>query len=98
MTDIPKEPHDIVRRVPIALIATVLMQIAASVWWASAFSTETRTRLDGQARRLDRLETADTRMTEMQQQIVERLARLEEKAGAQLDTLRRIEARLGSRP
>lgn len=68
------------RRVPIAVIVTLLLQSAAALVWAGSANE-----------RLSTLETRAARIDEM----VERTARLEERAKAASAALERIEARLG---
>lgn len=68
------------RRVPIAVIVTLLLQSAAALVWAGAANE-----------RLSTLETRAVRIDEM----VERTARLEERAKAANAALMRIEERLG---
>lgn len=68
------------RRVPLAVIVTILMQSAAALLWAGAAN--------------ERLGTLETR-TERIGELVERTARLEEQAKAANAALGRIEERLG---
>jgi len=70
------------RRVPIAVIVTLLLQSAAALVWAGSA-----------AERLTTLETRAARIDEM----VERTARLEERAKGVTASLARIEARLERR-
>ena len=67
------------RRVPIAVIVTLLLQSAAALVWAGSA-----------AERLSVLETRAARIDEM----VERTARLEERAKGVTAALERIEAKL----
>ncbi|WP_041535849.1 hypothetical protein [Parvibaculum lavamentivorans] len=67
------------RRVPIAVIVTLLLQSAAALVWAGSANE-----------RLSTLEVRAVRIDEM----VERTARLEERAKAASAALERIEARL----
>ena len=67
------------RRVPIAVIVTLLLQSAAALVWAGSA-----------AERLSTLETRAERIDEM----VERTARLEERAKGVTAALERIEAKL----
>lgn len=78
------------KRVPIALIFAILAQTVAGVWWAAT--------LQGTVNELSRrqiiIETqADGDGVEAKS-FSERLARMEERAAAQSDTLRRIEAQI----
>lgn len=67
------------RRVPIAVIVTLLLQSAAALVWAGSA-----------AERLSALETRALRIDEM----IERTARLEERAMGVAEALTRIEAKL----
>jgi hypothetical protein len=75
---------------PLALILAVLLQVASGVWWVSAKDR------DGffLSQRVNGLEADMTRAKEGQTQMLERLARIEERSNAQLDLLNRIEKRL----
>jgi hypothetical protein len=88
------DPHwTIDRRIPLALIATLLVQFGGFVWWFSSVES----RLTVKEQRLARVEQ---RLDEDQRAItaiVERLARIEERANAQLELLRRIDGRLQER-
>ena len=68
------------RRVPVAVIVTIVLQSAAALLWAG-----------GANERLQHLEERTERIGEL----VERTARLEEKAKSAIATLDRIEERLG---
>ena len=68
------------RRVPVAVIVTILVQSAAALLWAGAANE-----------RLGALETRTERIGEL----VERTARLEEQAKSANAALARIEERLG---
>jgi type VI protein secretion system component VasK len=67
------------RQVSVGLIVTLILQAAAALMWAGRASA----RLDDMQRRLD-----------TQAPVAERLARLEEQAGATRAALDRIEAKL----
>ena len=68
------------RRVPVAVIVTIVLQSAAALLWAGAAN--------------ERLQHLDER-TERIGELVERTARLEEQAKAANAALGRIEAKLG---
>jgi|GEM_PF-924937 len=78
------------RHVPLALIAAILLQGATIVWWASAKERD----VFFLEQRVAALETNLTRATETQNQTLERLARIEERLGAQMTVLDRIERQL----
>ena len=88
----PPEVHwTIDRRIPLALITTLLVQFGGFVWWFSSVES----RLTVKEQRLARVEQ---RLDEDQRAIsaiVERLARIEERANAQLELLRRISREFG---
>jgi hypothetical protein len=90
----PHRPWHVDWRVPVALIVTILLQSAAAVWWAASVDGE----VVHHGQEIAALKTRDTEDTRRLEAIVEQLARIEERAVAQLDMLRRIEAKLGSRP
>lgn len=58
------------KRIPAALIFTLLVQTAAAVWWASSIAS----RVDVIERRATILETADIRVTEIVGRLSEALA------------------------
>ena len=70
--DRPEVHWTIDRRIPLALITTLLVQFGGFVWWFSS---------------------VESRLTVKEQ----RLARIEERANAQLELLRRIDGRLQER-
>ena len=63
------------KKVPIALIVTVLMQGAGTVWWASGMSHDA----DDHRRRIERLEKSDDAQTEILRVIREQYARIDER-------------------
>lgn len=81
------------KRIPVALIVTLLVYGGMGLWWASA----TDERLEGHKQRIERLENTSIESSKAQGQIAERLARIEEKSAAQVEILQRIEKRIGSR-
>ena len=81
------------RRIPLALIVTLLVQFSGFIWWFS--SVESRLTMKEQ-----RLARVEQRLDDDQRAIAtigERLARIEERSNAQIDLLKRIEQRLGDR-
>jgi hypothetical protein len=75
------------RRVPIALVLTLCLQAGAAVWWASGKEKQDIF----QDLRLLAVEQAVNKASDMQGQITERLARIEERMAAQVEILKRIE-------
>ena len=81
------------RRIPLALIATLLMQFGSFVWWFSSVES----RLNIKEQRLTRVEQRLDDDQRTISTIVERLARIEERSNAQLELLRRIDTRMQER-
>lgn len=79
------------RRVPLAIIAALLLQAGGAVWWAATKDSDDRFH----QQRIDRLETAMAQTREGQGEVLERLARIEERVNAESASLDRIEKRLG---
>lgn len=75
------------RHVPLALVAAVLLQGATVVWWASAKERD----LFFMEQRISNMEASMTTSSEAQKQILERLARIEERVNSALLALDRIE-------
>jgi hypothetical protein len=87
---IPMESGGKGTNVPLALLLAVVLQLASGVWWVSAKDREhffLEQRVNG-------LEANLVRTSDGQTQMMERLARIEERVNAQLDLLDRIEKRL----
>jgi uncharacterized protein HemX len=95
MTNLPRETGDwhLDKKVTVGLIVALMLHAGSVVWWAS----RTDERVEQHRQRIEKLEISDARLMETQERLIEKLARVEEKIGAQLDTLRRIEDRLGGR-
>lgn len=87
------ERFTIERRIPLALMFTVLVQLGAVVWWASL----THAQDHFQDVRLQTLESHLTTDTERQDHILERLTRLEARSDAQLELLQRVDAYIRKR-
>jgi len=85
-------PGIIGRHVPLALVAAVLLQGATVVWWASAKERD----LFFMEQRVSVIEAAQTQQSQTQSQILERLARIEERLNAHLAVLEKIERKLGA--
>ena len=79
------------RRVPLALAAALLLQAGTAVWWAATKDSDDRFH----QQRIERLEAAMTQAKEGQAEVLERLARIEERVNAESASLDRIEKRLG---
>ncbi len=81
------------KHVPLALVMALLIQGATAVWWVAA-----RDR-DGffLERRVSHLEDSSSRLDSEQGQILERLARIEERVNSQLGILDRIEKQTSGR-
>lgn len=81
------EPWHLDKRVPIALIVTIIVQTGGMIWWASGLTH----RVDQHGREIAAL-TADGRTYGVDAaRTREVLARLEERMAAQIDLLRRVE-------
>jgi len=90
----PPELHwTIDRRIPLALITTLLIQFGGFIWWFSSVES----RLTVKEQRLARVEQRLDDDQRTISTIVERLARIEERSNAQLELLRRIDTRLQER-
>lgn len=85
-----REPWHLDKRVPIALIFTIVLQTAGAVWWASQISSD----VQYHSHRIDRLETLSAEYPREIRSLDVRLARLEESASRQLETLLAIERSL----
>lgn len=81
------------KRVPIALIVTLVLQTAGMVWWAAQLSSS----VANHDRRITGLEASDIRRGAEAQRVAEVLARLDERMVAQTEILREIRARLDGR-
>lgn len=80
------------RRVPLAIVAALLLQGATAVWWAATKDSDDRF----QQQRIAGLEQAASQTRDSQSQVIERLARIEERTNAAMRALDRIEKQLGS--
>jgi hypothetical protein len=79
------------RRIPLAICAALLMQAGTAVWWASAKESDDRF----QQQRIEHLEQTTSEMRDNETQILERLARIEERVNGEASVLDRIERQLG---
>lgn len=80
------------RRVPLAIVAALLLQAGTAVWWAATKDSDDRS----QQRRITGLEQEMSQTKEAQTQAVERLARIEERINAEMASLERIEKQVGA--
>lgn len=92
-SDLPELHWTIDRRIPLALITTLLIQFGGFIWWFSSVES----RLTVKEQRLARVEQRLDDDQRTISAIVERLARIEERSNAQLELLRRIDGRLQER-
>lgn len=74
------------KRVPVALIVTMLVQTAGIVWWAATLqAAQAQALVDNQ-----RIESRVERMETLRDDLSVRVIRIEEKLVGQTDTLQRI--------
>jgi hypothetical protein len=82
------------RRVPLAITVALFLQVCGIVWWASARDAD----VGFQQRRIDRLEQAASETRTSQTEMLERLARIEERLKAQTDLLQHIDKQMNRNP
>ena len=92
-SDLPELHWTIDRRIPLALITTLLIQFGGFIWWFSSVES----RLTVKEQRLARVEQRLDDDQRTISTIVERLARIEERSNVQLELLRRIDTRMQER-
>ncbi len=85
-----QHPYFLHRRIPLALLFTVLLQLGAVVWWASMMQAQDHFR----DVRLTDLEARRNSESERLDHILERLSRLEARGDAMLDMLQRVDTQL----
>ncbi len=85
-----QQPFSLNRRIPIALIFTILLQIGAVVWWASMMHAQNSFR----DMRLSELELRRNSDSDRLEHILERLSRLEARSDALLDLMQRVDLQL----
>ena len=78
------------RRVPLAIVAALCLQAGGIVWWASARDAD----VTFQQRRIDHLEQTASETRTSQTEILERLARIEERVTEETHSLERIEKQM----
>jgi hypothetical protein len=81
------------RRIPLALLFTLLVQAATAVWWVSAKEAQDGGR-DGRLRQIEQRQTDDRKY---QMDVIERLARLEAHAENQRALLQQIATQLAKK-
>lgn len=79
------------RRVPLAIVAALCLQAGGIVWWASARDADVRF----QQRRIDMLDQSSNEARTSQTEMLQRLARIEERLSAEADLLQQIDKQLG---
>jgi hypothetical protein len=80
------------KKIPLAIIGALLLQASTAIWWAATKDSDDRF----QQQRIDRVEQSMSRTQDAQTEIVERLARIEERVNAEASSLDRIEQHLGA--
>lgn len=81
------------KRVPIAIIGTLLLQGAMIIWWARGVDVA----IDAQDKRVTSVELQLRRADDLDRVVADRLIRVEVQQSAQLETLREIKALLSPR-
>lgn len=82
-----------VKRLPLALALAVVVQLATVVWWVAARDRDSFF----MAQRVSVLEAGAAHVTDNQAQIIERLARIEERSQALMQGMDRIEKRVSAK-
>lgn len=83
------------RKVPVAIVATLFVQLLGFGWYAAKLDA----RVEEQATRLTKAETQITTIDREAREVSTRLVRVEEKTSAILDIVRRLERAVdGRRP
>lgn len=80
------------QRVPLAVICALLLQAGTAVWWAATKDSDDRF----EQQRVSALTQEVAQTKEGQAQMIERLARIEERVNAELFMLGQLEKRLGT--
>ena len=89
----PTDHWTLDRRVPVAIVVTILIQLIGFAWYAAKLDA----RVDEQAARISRAETQITSIEREARDVSTRLVRVEEKVGSILDILRRLERAIEGR-
>ena len=82
----PRAGWQLDRRVPIAVVFALVLQAAGAIWWASAKDTADRQR----DYELNALQQQMGEGAAVQAQVIERLARIEERTAVQVSMLQEI--------
>lgn len=80
------------RRVPLAVAFALFLQLAAAIWWAATKDSDDHF----QQQRITVLEQQAMQTKDSQAQVIERLARIEERVNDELFMLGQLEKRLGA--
>jgi hypothetical protein len=80
-------------RIPMAVLLALLLQAATAVWWAATKDSDDRFH----RHRIDRLEQDVQQTKEVDAQVLQRLARIEEHLNGEAAALERIERRMNGR-
>jgi hypothetical protein len=80
------------QHVPLAVVAALLLQAGTAVWWAATKDSDDRF----EQQRVHSLEIEVEQTRDGQAQMIERLARIEERVNAELFMLEQLEKRLGT--
>lgn len=78
------------RRIPLAIVAALCVQAGGIVWWAATHDADAHF----QQHRIDHLEQTANDASASQTEILERLARIEERVTDETETLKRIDQQL----
>lgn len=78
------------KRVPLSMIFALLVYAVTAIWFASGIST----RMDFNERKLDEVDDKAVEALNKQSELLERLARIEERGNQQIRLLERLESRL----
>ena len=89
MAPAPNDHWSLDRKVPVAIIITLVLQIVGFAWYAAKLDA----RVDEQAQRLAKTEAQILVIDRDARDFGVRMARIEEKTGAMLNILERLERR-----
>ncbi|HAX90905.1 MAG TPA: hypothetical protein DCY07_01690 [Rhodospirillaceae bacterium] len=82
----------ILRGLPLAVLITIMVQGAGAIWWVSAQARDN----NFIEQRVEKLEASAGKAGEVEGAVLQRLARIEERLGAQSAALERIERKVGN--
>lgn len=81
------------KKLPVAIIITLMAQFVAAIWWAAKMDAR-----DGdQERRLTSVELRQDGTQQQLQKLNERVARMDERLGLQIELLKEIKVNVGGR-